>query len=43
MSRRYPARDSVTPANLAAFRKLLDEGGVLPGGEFDNWLYKTPA
>jgi len=37
------ARDSVTPANLAAFRKLLDERGLLAADEFDNRLYKTPA
>jgi hypothetical protein len=41
--RRYRARDSVTPANLAAVRKLLDERSLLPADEFDNRLHKAPA
>jgi hypothetical protein len=43
MFRRYRARDFVTPANLAAVRKLLDERGLVPAGEFDNRLHKAPA
>jgi hypothetical protein len=41
--RRYRARESVTPANLAAVRKLLDERGLLPADEFDSRLHKAPA
>jgi len=43
MFRRYRARDSVTLANLAAVRKLLDERGLLPADEFDNRLHKALA
>jgi hypothetical protein len=43
MFRRYRARESVTPANLAAVRKLLDERGLLPADEFDGRLHKAPA
>jgi hypothetical protein len=43
MFRRYRARDSVTPVNLAAVRKLLDERGLIPPDEFDNRLHKAPA
>jgi hypothetical protein len=42
-ARSYRARDSVTPANLAAVPKLLDERGLLPADEFENRLHKTPA
>ena len=41
--RRYRARDSVTPANLAAVRKLLGERGLLPADEFDSRVHKAPA
>jgi hypothetical protein len=43
MFRCHCARDSVTPANLATVRKLLDERGLLPADEFDNRLHKAPA
>jgi len=43
MFRRYRAPDSVTPANLAAVRKLLDERGLLPADEFDNRLHNAPG
>jgi len=43
MFRRYRARDSVTPANLAAVRNLLDQRGLLTADEFDNRLHKAPA
>ena len=43
MFRRYRARDSVTPAILAAVRKLLDASGLLLADEFDNRLHKAPA
>jgi hypothetical protein len=41
--RRYRARESVTPANLAALRKLLDERGLLSAHGFDNRFRKEPA
>jgi hypothetical protein len=41
--RRYRRREAVTPANLTAARKLLDEKGLIPADEFDNWLRKAPA
>jgi hypothetical protein len=40
---RYRARDSVTPANLASVRKLLDERGFLPADRFDGRQHKAPA
>ena len=41
--RRYRADELVTPANLTAVRKLLDERGLLPADEFDSRLHKEPA
>jgi hypothetical protein len=43
MFRRYRAHDSVTPANLAAVRKLLDARGLLLADGFDNRLHKLPV
>jgi hypothetical protein len=43
MFRRYRARDSVTPVNLAAVQILLDERGLLPADEFDNQLHEARA
>jgi hypothetical protein len=43
MFRRYRARDSDTPANLATVRKLLDERGLLPADDFDSRLHKAPV
>jgi hypothetical protein len=40
---RYRTRDSITPANLAAIGKLLDERGLLPADELDNRLQKAPG
>jgi hypothetical protein len=38
---RIIAPDSVTPANLAAVRKLFDQRGLLAADEFDNRLHKA--
>jgi hypothetical protein len=41
--RRYRRGEAVTPANLTATRKLLDEKGLIPAAEFDSRLRKAPA
>ena len=33
--RTYRANDPVTPANLAAVRRMLDERGLLPADQFE--------